>query len=142
MYNVIDLSAYIINRTLDQGYTITALKLQRILYFMQAYFLINLNKPAFSDEIEAWDSGPTIKAVWEKHWVYNYACLFRQNEPTIDFESSDEQKLIDHVINKCMPYGSHTLLSMLNCEGSPWASSRNSITIPVAKIKSYYETLK
>ena len=38
LYNVLDISRYIINYSNQQGYGISNLKLQKILYFVQAYF--------------------------------------------------------------------------------------------------------
>ena len=39
MYNALDVSRYIINYSNDKNYGISNLKLQKILYFVQAYFL-------------------------------------------------------------------------------------------------------
>ena len=36
---------------------ITNLKLQKVLYFAQAYYLSKIGKPLFSDNIEAWEYG-------------------------------------------------------------------------------------
>lgn len=39
-----------------------------MLYFVQAYYLTftSSQEPCFSDEIEAWDSGPVVPAVYHK----------------------------------------------------------------------------
>ena len=46
---------------------ITNLKLQKVLYFTQAYYLSKQNKPLFSDEIEAWEYGPVIPKVYKRY---------------------------------------------------------------------------
>lgn len=54
-YNVLDVCRYVINYSNDKDYGISNLKLQKILYFIQAYFLISANKKCFEEKIEAWD---------------------------------------------------------------------------------------
>lgn len=47
MYNVLDISRYIINYSNDCNYIISNLKLQKLLYFIQVYFLIEAKKTLF-----------------------------------------------------------------------------------------------
>lgn len=46
---------------------ISNLKLQKILYLIQAYSLIQTKRPCFSEDIEAWDFGPVIPDVYRKY---------------------------------------------------------------------------
>lgn len=52
MYGVLDVCRYIINYSNRKDYGVSNLKLQKLLYFIQAYFLINSseNKPCFSEK--------------------------------------------------------------------------------------------
>lgn len=45
---------------------VTNLKLQKILYFAQVYFLAKIGKPLFADPIEAWEFGPVVPNVYHK----------------------------------------------------------------------------
>lgn len=67
MYSVVDISRYIIHYCKQQGYYISNLKLQKILYFVQAEFLVELHAPCFSEEIEAWDFGPVVPEVYHEY---------------------------------------------------------------------------
>ena len=60
---VLDVSRYIINYCNENYYLISNLKLQKILYFVQAFFLEAKNEECFREEIEAWDFGPVIPEV-------------------------------------------------------------------------------
>ena len=62
MANVGDIANYIIG-ILD----VTPLKLQKLLYYTQAVCLVKYNKPAFDDEIEAWEYGPVIRKIYDKY---------------------------------------------------------------------------
>ena len=66
MYSAVDVARYIIWYCKRQGYSISNLKLQKILYFVQAEFLVNTGKPCFSEEIEAWDFGPVVPEVYHE----------------------------------------------------------------------------
>ena len=39
---------------------ITNLRLQKLLYFIQAVFLVQFNRPAYTETIEAWPYGPVV----------------------------------------------------------------------------------
>lgn len=53
IYNAIDISRYIINYSDTMDYSISKLKLQKLLYFVQSYFIVTFNRKCFSDVIEA-----------------------------------------------------------------------------------------
>lgn len=43
------------------------LKLQKLVFYVQAVSLVKFNKLAFSDEIQAWDYGPVIYEIYRKY---------------------------------------------------------------------------
>ena len=62
MYKVLDICRHIINYSDEKGYGISNLKLQKVLYFIQAYFVCFTEKkePCFEENIEAWEFGPVV----------------------------------------------------------------------------------
>lgn len=70
MNKVLDVCRYIINYSNEQGYDISNLKLQKLLYLVQAYFLISLHEPCFEEEIEAWDFGPVVPEAYHEYKRY------------------------------------------------------------------------
>ncbi len=62
MYDVMDVSRFIINYCNDKGYFINTSKLEKILYYVQALFIINENEnePCFDNDILAGEIGPFI----------------------------------------------------------------------------------
>lgn len=48
----------------------SAMKLQKLLYYCQAWFLVWEDAPLFDDRIEAWANGPVLPSVYEKHRGY------------------------------------------------------------------------
>lgn len=50
---------------------VTNLKLQKVLYLAQAYYLVKLSKPLFTENLEAWDYGPVVPEVYRKFKRYS-----------------------------------------------------------------------
>lgn len=70
MYSAFDISNYIIEYSNRKHYFISGLKLQKLLYFVQVYFLVEKNKPCFREKLIAWDFGPVVVEVYEKYKQY------------------------------------------------------------------------
>ena len=73
MYSALDVLKYIIKRCNENGYTISNLKLQKILYFVQAEFLVCTGRVCFPENIQAWDFGPVVSEVYHRYKVYGSA---------------------------------------------------------------------
>lgn len=58
-----DLAAYILGK---HG-RMTAMKLQKLCYYSQAYSLAWSGKPIFEEPIQAWTNGPIIPTLWQEH---------------------------------------------------------------------------
>ncbi|WP_288490037.1 Panacea domain-containing protein [uncultured Limosilactobacillus sp.] len=63
-YRVMDVANYIVNRFSEQGHPITNLLLLKMLYYLQAYFLVNDNERLFTGEIQKWGYGPVEPIVY------------------------------------------------------------------------------
>jgi uncharacterized phage-associated protein len=58
MVSVDDVAAYI----LEQRGPMSAMKLQKLVYYSQAWSLVWEDRPLFREEIQAWASGPVVPA--------------------------------------------------------------------------------
>ena len=63
---------------------ITNLKLQKVLYFAQAYYLAKLNRALFSDKIEAWKYGPVIPGVYKRYKSKKSNPIILQQDKSIE----------------------------------------------------------
>lgn len=123
-YNVLDVCKYVIDYSNEKEYGISNLKLQKILYFIQAYFLIKQpSRCCFDDRIEAWDFGPVVPKAYRKYKQFGSSDI-----PTImDFEKSngngcitgDDKNLIKTVIDKFADYSATDLVGLTHNQ-SPW----------------------
>ena len=83
-YNALDISRYIINYCNDHDIEISNLKLQNLLYFVQAPFLMEHNMPAFSQDIIAWQYGVLIEDVNQEYRRFSSMSI-PKNEHYLDF---------------------------------------------------------
>ena len=56
-YSALEVARYIIHHEAQQRRTVSNLRLQKLLYFVQAQFAVNATdgQPCFKDRMEAWD---------------------------------------------------------------------------------------
>lgn len=132
--------------------------MQKILYFVQAYFLINTEShtPCFKAKIEAWDFGVVVPIAYYEYKQYGsgnipsieyYILLDKYNiwnSKNIKFDSNiirDKDKvLINKVIDKFADYSATALVSLTNNQ-TPWIDvyspyMNNEITIE--SIREYF----
>ena len=63
MVSVFDVAAYIL---VKQG-PLTTMKLQKLVYYAQAWSLVWDERPLFRNRIEAWANGPVVPALYRIH---------------------------------------------------------------------------
>ncbi|MGL5891410.1 MAG: Panacea domain-containing protein [Bacteroidia bacterium] len=63
-----DISNYILTLTdADSGDAISHLKLQKLLYYVQGFYLAMNRRPLFHEKIMAWNHGPVIAEIYNKY---------------------------------------------------------------------------
>ena len=125
MYNVLDITEYIIKYCNEKNRTISNLKLQKLLYFVQAEFLVNKGKPCFSDPIEAWDFGPVVPTVYHKYLVYGSASIPYVEDNNLIIFSKNDKQLMNSVLDEASNY-SAAYLTKLTLNQLPWTETYNS----------------
>lgn len=95
-YSVIDVSKYIINESIKMGAPISNLKLQKILYYIQACALVELNRPLFNEDILKWQFGPVIEESYiEFRKYYNKGI---KNAQTLNVVIDEDAKRIINLV--------------------------------------------
>ncbi|MBF0673177.1 MAG: DUF4065 domain-containing protein [Salinibacterium sp.] len=139
MANAQDVAAYII----DKCGEMTAMKLQKLLYYSQAWHLVWSEQPLFGEEIQAWANGPVVYDIYRKH-----SGQFRVGEwPHGDASrlNADEAGSVDAVLDAYMPFTAHQLSEMTHHE-DPWRIAREGVNdgvrsnrpISLASMHEYY----
>ena len=117
MATVHDVAAYILSRT---G-SITAMKLQKLLYYAQAWSLVWDDRPIFKARIEAWANGPVIPEVYKEHrGRFTVSTWPKGNRATLD---SEERETVNAVLKFYGDKSSQWLSDLTHTE-APWINAR------------------
>lgn len=144
MASVFDVAEYILSQ---EGET-SAMKLQKLVYYSQAWHLVGEDEPIFDADFEAWANGPVVKELYDEHQGM-------VTVPPGHFEQGDAgeiegrtKEIVDKIVDF---YGEKEsfVLSELTHEERPWKETRGSLpegarsrrTIPQSTMKEYYESL-
>ena len=68
-YKACDVAEYVIFYSHAKDYSISNLRLQKLLYLIQEEFS-KIGRKCFDDDIEYWDCGPIIENVYRRYKVY------------------------------------------------------------------------
>jgi uncharacterized phage-associated protein len=146
--DALDVACYFLYRVdREAGDTISPLKLQKLVYYAQAWSLALKDKPLFSEEIQAWVHGPVVYKVWDAYKEYKYSAIPLPSDPLPEF-IDDQIEVLDEVWNT---YGelSAKRLEQLTHSETPWikarqgfaAGERSQNIISLDDMKSYYLSL-
>jgi uncharacterized phage-associated protein len=104
MYNALDIAKYIITKCNKDGFPISNLQLQKILYNLQKFFLQNAYSigekkegKLFKDDIEAWQWGPVIPNVYFTFCIYGAMTITGTYDVQIN---NNIKKIIDPIIER------------------------------------------
>ena len=116
-----DVAAYI----LEKRGPMTAMKLQKLVYYAQAWSLVWDEKPLFHERIEAWAMGPVVPDLYQAHVGAYYVSTIRGGNPSAF--SAEERETADAVLDF---YGGKTSkwLSDLTHQEDPWKKARYGIS--------------
>ena len=99
MYTAIEIANYITEYEHSQNRSISNLKLQKLLYFVQAQFFRELGEPCFSDKIEAWSFGPVVVNVYHAYKIYGSMDITEVKEDIyIGIISTRDKNIINQVL--------------------------------------------
>lgn len=128
MYNALSVARYIIDYCNEQGMGVSNLKLQKILYFVQAEFLVSTpnSRPCFRDKIEAWDFGPVVPNVYHQYKIFGSASIPpRINErltPYLEEILPADQLKINAIVDETSRYSASQLVAITHHQ-TPWMSA-------------------
>lgn len=133
------------------------LKLQKLIYYCQAWHLALFDKPLIDDEFQAWLHGPVSRKVWEKYRLRSI--LWNDIETTEEelrgvVENTNKEldenqlELLADVLREYGPKSSLHLEKLTHSE-SPWIEARRDVgpaescenVISKESIRAYFKKL-
>lgn len=144
MATAFDVAKYIT----EQTGMMSAMKLQKLVYYSQAWNLVWEEEPLFDEDFQAWANGPVLPSLYQLHrgmFKVDASLFHGANSANL---TDDERDNIDNVLAF---YGDKTAqwLSGLTHQEDPWLNARGSTpigeasnaVISKAAIHEYYSSL-
>lgn len=136
MAHVNDVAQYIVK---SHNTEISTVKLQKLVYYAQAWNLVWEKKPLFHQRIEAWINGPVIPELFKQHrghfTVNKEMCI--GNSYTL---TDDEKETIDVVFRAYGHLNGQQLSDISHCE-RPWHKTYDAAHNGVSATKEISHTL-
>lgn len=139
-YNAIDIAKKIICKTdVEHGDTLSNLKLQKLLYYMQGFHLAFFDEPFFNESIEAWTYGPVVPVVFQEFKKYKKHSINPDNYHDDLVLTDDEQQMFDMVYSEYNRYSAVALMHMTHTEG-PWKNHGIGDVITNEELRAFFLT--
>ncbi|MBU2549948.1 MAG: DUF4065 domain-containing protein [Proteobacteria bacterium] len=142
MASVFDVAAYI----LEKRGPMTTWKLQKLVYYCQAWSLIWDDAPLFPETIEAWANGPVVRPLFEAH----RGCFSIEEIHGGDPQNltPDQKETVNAVLDYYGDKPSQYLSDLTHIE-APWCNARRGIPdhersdaeITLESMAEYYSSL-
>lgn len=159
--DILDLSSFLLNHFIKNEIEINPLKLQKVLYYIQAWHLVYFKKQNIFDDLpEAWVNGPVYRKVFDKYKNFrmydrfyiksknNIENFYTESKKNLNL-TGEQWKFLDAIL---LHYGtmSHEKLVCLTHLEEPWNNARKGIepfaysnqSISIDDMYKYYSKLK
>jgi uncharacterized phage-associated protein len=121
MANVHDVAAYILSRQAPMS----TWKLQKLVYYAQAWHLVWHERPLFKAEIQAWANGPVVPDLYAKHRG-KFEVSKWSKWGSADVLTSTEATTTDAVLSSYGRLTGRQLVHMTHAE-KPWIEARGDL---------------
>ena len=153
-YNVIDVSSYIINYSNQINHPINNLKLQKLLYYVQAAVLVETGKKCFNSKIIAWQFGPAVPEVYRYYEEYGRNNIPNQDgcktikldDKTLKMSYTQPveidytiKRTIRNVVDSYLNTTTSLELSKKTRKETPWKDTLLNQEIKCSEIREYYK---
>ena len=131
---------YIMSDAFDD---LTNMKINKLLYFAQGYYLKQYGAPMFQDKIEAWEHGPVVPDVYAAYKGYGDRPIKTYDETAAANMAPEAEKILYDVARTYGKYTASALRNMTHVVGSPWdqvyQGNHTRSEIPLDIIQHYFE---
>lgn len=124
-YSVKDVANYFLAYGNEVGELITNLKLQKLVFYAQAWHLANFGEPLFEEEFQAWVHGPVVPELYRTYKEQGSMPIVTdlKKEEVERVFSSESRSLLEEVVEAYMTESAYALELMTHRE-DPWIKAR------------------
>jgi len=122
---------WFIEKARSGNQSITAMKLQKLIYYAQGWCLALYDEPLVSERVEAWQYGPVFPDVYHAAKGYGSGPITEPLEPysiAFSFDITDQNvpegdpriSILEKIWNVYGKFSAYQLSSMTHIDGGPW----------------------
>jgi len=142
-----DTADYLLVECRERGDILTNLKLQKLLYYAQAWHLVLKNKPLFAEDFQAWVHGPVLPSQYQRFKKHEWRPILDE----ITRPKLKEPAVANHLLEIVNVFGveTATALELMTHNEMPWKKARKGIPsdeastaiITQESMTAFYKTL-
>lgn len=107
----------------ETGSFISNLKLQKLVYYAQAWHLALRDRPLFDDDFQAWVHGPVIPLLYQQYKSFGWQPILKEIEPHLP---QDVLEFLEEVAQEYFSCDAYALERMTHAE-EPWKLAREDL---------------
>lgn len=155
MYNPLSIANYFVYKSIDEGVSITPMKVLKLVYIAHGWHLGLRKEPLITEQTEAWKYGPVVESIYRVFKKFgrndiDSVQFFTKNDKS-EFNdlliNLNDRALLDRVWEVYKDYTGTELSSLTHMEDTPWyttwnkegGSLKSGAIIPNAAIRAFYE---
>lgn len=140
-YSALDIADYVVNYCHTLERSISNLKLQKILYYIQGNSLKYTNAPIISEDFYVWQHGPVIPEVYYKFSKYAASSIKAQQNENLKNLDELSQNVIKYTTEQLIDHGAWELVQKTH-EEDPWKYNYEvygyKSIIPLGSMQNYF----
>lgn len=121
------------------GDTISNLKLQKLVYYAQGFYLAIFDQLLFPEEIKAWAHGPVVPELYQAFKQFGSDGIPCPDSVDFSIYDGETAELLDEVWAEYGQYAAWKLRDLTHNE-PPWRNTARNGTITEAKLTAYFKT--
>lgn len=143
MYKAKDIAKWFLNKNriqmnFEDSEYITNLKLQKLLYYAQGFYLAKKDTPLFNEDFLAWEHGPVIRKIYDEYKKNGSNGIKFEEDFNVEIDKETE-RVLEEVYEKYGQYAAWKLRNMTH-EETPWKTTPRNEIITKQKIKDFFKT--
>ena len=121
---IFDVANYFLSKlNVNEGSSITPLKLQKLVYYAQAWSLVWDDKPLFNEPMEAWAHGPVNSELYNEYKSYGWRGIDPVDGADLNMFTEEQLETMDAVWDGYGDYDGK-YLERLTHQEDPWIEAR------------------
>ena len=141
-YSALDVAKYLVCKFNNEDKIITQLKLQKLLYFIEAYYMAAYDEDRlYKENFSAWMYGPVINEIYTKYKIYMSDPIYEDNCDNLVSLSDEVIDSLDTVYSAFGGFSAQDLIKITHRKDSPWSNTQNKGIIDKNETKEWFKKL-